>query len=417
MGCCNCNCINKLEHVEKVIAEYDPNEKFINYKLLTVWLNRKSKTAWILVSKEGGIAIWKPIPLAQVAIEKIILDCGNITPNEKGEIIHRGRCGARTVTDDCKDFCITVETEEDLTGGGTVCAGEKITLGVNKTKSNLVRSSESEVEDNDLIAFDGTSGKLIKKSDGITLSRQKEGKNVVSVSHKESGATNDAGFEAKVEDGGGYAYFQLSKGDQTWRGQIDPTNSSLDIRPTADLSKTPILSMLPNGVFLGNNQPKASARLIKSTPAFATRTWYQVGATSAFEKFRDEDGYNKSANNFFPGDGNGKGAFYTFPYPGVWAIQYQFILDIGANNKSNTRYLVRLTWGKEGSYKSLRSANQLGKQYGEIADCKLLPIEKDDVCFIEINVDVNDAEVKPFLYAENNIRSIDNFLGFFLVVG
>lgn len=369
------------ETITVVRSQYEPTLGQCSTISPVLWIyenpHTKEKKYFLVLSSNNCINYifqFKDIPEPELL--KLITQCGEVTPNENGEIIHTGSCGARTVAEDCKDLCITLETGWGIKGGGTVCAGEKTKLELDLENTNIVTSTSDEVKDGDSVVYDGTDGKKIKKAD----------------------------------------QWRIGDGTNSWTGKYNPDSKNLSIFPD-DKNDNPILTMLPNGVFLGNNQPKASARLIKSTPAFPTRTWYQVGATSAFEKFRDEDGYNKSANNFFPGDGNGKGAFYTFPYPGVWAIQYQFILDIGTNNKTNTRYLVRLTWGKEGSYKSLRSASQLGKNYTQIADCKLLPIEKDDICFVEINVDVNDAEVKPFLYAENNIRSIDNFIGFFLVVG
>lgn len=373
MSCCRC--IKRLEHVEKVIGTYDPNETFLSYDLLTVWVNKKTKKAFILVSKENGIATWVPINADITTIDKIILNCGEVEANENNEIVHTGQCGARTVTDDCTDLCITIETEWGLKGGGIVCAGEKLTLGIDLTNTNLVISSVKDVQDGDLVAFDGTSGKVIKKADNL----------------------------------------RLGDAENSWNGKINPTTKALEFYPN-DLSTTPILSLLPNGVIIGNNQPKASARLTQSTPVFQKNQWLQLGSNLAFQKLRDEDGYNTSANNFFPGDGNGKGAFYTFKYKGVWCIQFQFLIDQSIN-KTGTRIVYRLTWGKEGSYQSLRNAYQLAWKYQAISDCRLLPVEKDDICFLEVSVEDTDESIKPFIYAESDNRSIDSYIGFFLTIG
>lgn len=420
MGCCGCSCINKLDHVEKVINDYDPNETFIDYKLLTVWLNRKTKQAYILVSKENGIATWIPVNLDINAIEKVLLDCGEIQPNEKGEVRVKGQCGVYTAAEGCENFYFDLFTADPLTGGKRVYLGDEVNLGFRADIAGDVRGPDSATVGN-VPVYKDTTGKTITTSninstDGLTsITKSTAGEQKLLVETVDSESGSNAGVEAK-STGSGAPYFQLTQGDNKWRRQINPETGVLEIRPVDDLSKDSIMNFLPNGIVTGNLQPKASARLTQSTPVFERNKWIQVGSNLAFQKLRDEDGYNKSANNFFPGDGAGNGAYYTVPYTGVWAIQFQFLIDQSIN-KTGTRILYRLTWGNQGSYQSLRNAYQLAFKYQSLSDCRLLPLEKGNICFLEVRVDDNDESVKPFIYAESDQRSIDSYIGFFLVYG
>lgn len=286
MGCCRC--IKRLEHVEKVIETYDPNETFLSYDLLTVWVNKKTKKAFILVSKENGIATWVPINADITTIDKIILNCGEVEANENNEIEHKGECGARTVTDDCTDLCITIETDWGLKGGGTVCAGESLKLSIDLANTNLVISNVKDVQDGDLVAFDGTSGKVIKKADNL----------------------------------------RLGDAENSWNGKINPDTKALEFFPNA-LSTTPILSMLPNGVMLMPWQPKVAAVFNGEANIGQANVDVDIGGFGgvAFTKILDQDGYNLSASNFYPGDGASQGAYYTTTYDNAfYLVIVQFLI-------------------------------------------------------------------------------------------
>lgn len=342
MGCCDCGCINKLDHVEKVIAEYDPTEKFINYKLLTIWLNRKTRQAYILVSKKDGIAVWEPINLDINAIEKILLDCGEAAPNEKGEIRLKGECGVRAEAEGCENFYFDLFTADPLTGGKRVYLGDEVNLGFRADIAGDVRGPDSVTVGN-VPVYKDTTGKTITTSninsaDGltnITKSSKGEQKLLVETADTESGS--NAGVEAK-STGSGTPYFQLTQGDNKWRRQINPETGALEIRPVDDLSKGSILSMLPNGVMLMPWQPKLGATFAtaKLDQANVSRDIGGFGGTT-FTTILDQEGYNLSAGNFYPGDGAGQGAFYTTTYDNAfYLVVMQFLVQKDDRNSSAT---------------------------------------------------------------------------------
>lgn len=390
MSCCRC--IKRLEHVEKVIETYDPNENFVNYDLLTVWVNKKTKKAFILVSKENGIATWVPINADITTIDKIILNCGEVEANENNEIIHTGECGARTVTDNCKDLCITINTEWGLKGGGNVCAGEKLTLSIDLANTTLVISSVKDVQDGDLVVFDGTSGKVITKSninsvEGlIKIVRSTKGEQKFLVETTDSEAGSDAAIEAKCT-GIGYPYFQLTSDETKWRDTVNPVTKNRTIFPIIDgVSKNPILTMLPNGVMLMPWQPKATAKLGR-TPNFPANTELELGSNLSFTKIRDEDGYNTSANNFFVGSA-GKRAYYKAPYKGSYFVKYQFLLDTGETTATNIPAYAKIFWGKDAGIEfSAYNRNRFSvASFITFTDSGIIFLEKDDIIHININV-------------------------------
>lgn len=404
MGCCNCNCINKLEHVEKVIAEYDPTEKFINYKLLTLWLNRKTGKAFILVSKKDGIAVWQSIDLQISAIEKILLDCGNVTPNENGEIIHRGTCGARTVEEDCKDMCITLETGWGIKGGGTVCAGEKTKLELDLENTDIVTSKATNVEDGDNVVFDGTSGKAIKKGSGV-------------FKVKETETDKNAGLEVIVPSGNGVPYIKLQAGDYFWDARLDPTDNSLGFF-NSDNQTIPLFKFLKNGVIYHTNQTAFAARLGR-TPKFAQGTDYQLGGNKAFTTIYDIDGTNTSAGNFFPGDANGNGAYYITTYDNVkYLIGYNFIVDTSIAHPNGIRYTVTMWYVKsDGSLiAKFPSTGRIPPQSSFQTIGKTQPIRsvKNAKIYWTVKVIVSD---QPYINAfeDANPLSFENYVGGYIL--
>lgn len=396
MGCCNCNCINKLEHVEKVIAEYDPTEKFINYKLLTIWLNRKNKTAWILVSKEGGIAVWEPLPLGQIAIEKILLDCGSATPNEKGEIIHRGQCGARTVAEDCTDLCITINTKKGIKGGGTVCAGESLDIEMDPDSSDFVTSTSKDVSDNDAVVFDGTNGKTIKKADGLL---------VVSTSNSEK----NSGIEIVAPEGKSFPYINLKHGDQNWNIRNNPDNNALEFRPVNDLSKPSMLTLFPNGNCVRPYQTKAAAYLTK-TPQFTPNQAYTIGSNQKLTILRDNDGYNLSSNYFFAGDGAGNGAYYITPYNGrFYEVNYQLLVDRGGQTQNPETFYVQVVYGDYIIYN--RGRIGAGASYQTVHLSGNLP---ESVAGKKIEFKVIVEGGSPYINSFVNFPSLDNYIQIYM---
>lgn len=368
MSCCRC--IKRLEHVEKVIETYDPNETFLSYDLLTVWVNKKTKKAFILVSKENGIATWVPINADITTIDKIILNCGKVEANENNEIEHTGECGARTVTDDCKDLCITINTEWGLKGGGNVCAGESLTLGIDLANTTLVISSVKNVQDGDLVAFDGTSGKVIKKANNL----------------------------------------KLGDAENSWNGKINQTTKALEFFPNA-LSTTPILSMLPNGVMLMPWQPKCTAKLSQRTPVFTAGQDYEIGSTLAFTKIRDTDGYNKSANYFFPGDGNGNYAYYTCPYTGGYNIGWLFLADRTNSQDTMGEIKFKLIFGTSSNEQALVYNYFFGNlTFSTVSGYITLPLNKGDRIRWNINID-KIPNGQPYLNSLAAANEIDNFIG------
>lgn len=264
-----------------------------------------------------------------------------------------------------------------------------------------------------------TDSKTIQDDDGTTYTRTDQASYLMhQIENTNDNPNYSAVYECMVHERGGNAQFIWGKRKtQNWTAYLNRDNNSFNISGN-DLKNTnnrgDLLTMLPNGVIFGYHQPKASARLTRRTPAFAANTWFQPGANLPFVKIRDEDGFNKSSSNFFLGDGKGKGAFYTFPYTGVWSIHFQFLIDMGVK-APNFTLEYRFTWGKPGSYLSLRRQYSVVQQVQSMALSTLLPLQKGDIGFVEIRA-VNTT-TKPFIYGEGSLRSIDNYMGFYLLSG
>lgn len=390
MGCCGCSCIKKLAHVEKVIKDYDPDETYLDYNVPTIWVNKKTKKIYVLASKEDGIAVWVPVNADIAAIEKIILDCGQVTPNEKGEIRLKGECGVRAEAEGCEKFYFDLFTADPLTGGKRVYLGDEVNLGFRADIAGDVRGPDSATVGN-VPVYKDTTGKTITTSninsiDGltsITKSTAGEQKLLVETADTESGS--NAGVEAK-STGSGTPYFQLTQGENKWRRIINPETGALEVRPTDDLSKGSVLSMLPNGVMLMPWQPKATAKLGR-TPNFPANTELELGSNLSFTKIRDEDGYNTSANNFFVGSA-GKRAYYKAPYKGSYFVKYQFLLDTGETTATNIPAYAKIFWGKDaGTEFSAYNRNRFSvASFITFNDSGIIFLEKDDIIHINVNV-------------------------------
>lgn len=411
MGCCRC--IKRLEHVEKVIETYDPNENFVNYDLLTVWVNKKTKKAFILVSKENGIATWVPINADITTIDKIILNCGEVEANENNEIEHVGECGARTVTDGCKDLCITINTDWGLKGGGNVCAGESLTVGIDLANTNLVISNAKDVQPGDLVTFDGTSGKIITKSNinsvnGLTkITKSTSGEQRLLV---ENTFGNDAVIQAKTT-GNGYSYVQFSNDDNEWLASLNSSNKQLEIFPKVKgEQKSSILTMLPNGVMLMPWQPKAGGYL-RTTPEFPTVTDFEIGSNLPFVKVLDEEGYNTAANNFFIG-GSGQGASYTTTYEGgLYLVLFQFNVDKGntGNPEQTALFTTKVKYGDR--IYSFRTPLPVGRSFSTVSGTVILRGIKGQ----KISWSTAASNGTPKIAAFGPENEIDNYVGIYML--
>lgn len=356
-----------LRHIPYEILNKIPTEHDWDYPIPFVRIDKKDKRAWILIDNKDSKATWIEIGNDINAIEKILLDCGEVTPNENGEIIHTGECGARTVTDDCKDLCITINTDWGLKGGGNVCAGESITLSIDPENTNLVSYSSNDVKDGDSVVFDGTSGNMLKR------------------------AMN----------------WRVGNATDSWTGRFNAEDKSFEIFPN-EMSDKPIIQMLNNGVVLEPWQPKCTARLTESTPKFSTNTPYAIGSTRAFQKLRDTDGYDLNANHFFPGDGQGNGAYYTCPYSGTYNIGWQFVVDRTNASDETTRITCQLLFGTLDSNEQAVFYNYVfGKTtYQTISEYIALPLEKGNRIRWDIIIDSGE----PYLSVRATGNQIDNFI-------
>lgn len=339
------------ETITVVRSQYDP----VIGQCLTI-----SPVLWIKESKDKDIEDQKyfvfarngcirdifdikdPIPL------EILTECGYVKADENGQIQVEGTCGIRAVSDDCPDFCINLLTGYGLKGGGQICKGETRTIELDADITGDVRGPDS-AQVGDVPVFKDETGKSITTSninsvDGltkITKSSKGEQKLLVETADTESGS--NAGVEAK-STGSAYPYFQLTEGENKWRRIINPETGDLEVRPTDDLSKGSVLSMLPNGVIRMPWQPKAAAYL-RTTPNFPLNEDFEIGSNLPFVKILDQDGYNTSANNFFVG-GNGQGASYTTTYDGAfYLVGFQFNLDKGEAPDTAVTFTTKIKYG------------------------------------------------------------------------
>lgn len=407
------------ETITVVRSQYDP----VIGQCLTI-----SPVLWIKESKDKNIEDQKyfvfarngcirdifdikdPIPL------EILTECGYVQADENGQIQVEGSCGIRVTSKDCPDFCFVLRTGFGLKGGGQICNGEEREIALDAEITGDVKGPDS-AKVGDVPIFKDETGKSITTSninsvDGLTkIVKSTKGEQKLLVETVDTEAGSNAGVEAK-STGSGTPYFQLTQGDQKWRRIINPETGALEIRPIDDLSKDPILTMMPNGVMLMPWQPKCTAKLAQKTPNFAAGQEYEIGSTRAFVKLRDTDGYNLNANNFFPGDGNGKYAYYTCPYTGGYNIGWQFIADRTTITDPIVKILLKLVFGPPSNEQSLRYSYLFGPDsYQTISDYVSLPLNKGDR--IRWNIMINQGQPYINVFASGN--EIDNFIGILFV--
>lgn len=407
-----------LNHIPYEILDKTPTENDWDYPVPFIRIDKKDKKAWILVDNKDAKATWIEIAYSNKTIQKILTDCGEIEPNEKGEIIINGQCGIRAVSDNCPDFCINLLTGYGLKGGGQICKGETRTIELDADITGNVKGADS-AQVGDVPVFKDETGKSITTSninsvDGltkITKSSKGEQKLLVETADTENGS--NAGVEAK-STGSGYPYFQLTQGDQKWREIINTETGAREIRPVDDLSKDSLLNFLPNGVITGNLQPKCSARLTDSSPTFNRNEYFKIGSNIAFTKIRDEDGYNKSANNLFLG-GTDSYLYYKIPYSGTWCIIYKFVIDQG-RVASGTRIVSRINFGAVNDLQQIKTEEHYpNSSYKTISDTILLPLNKDDIVFVDVLIESDQGN--PYVRVAAVLKEIDNYFGCFLTLG
>lgn len=372
----NCNTRNCcFQGIDLVVKCYDPQPEFTDFKIPTWWFNVCTGKLYLLKGiDDDGKAIWIEITAGGAGgdgIQKILTQCGVVDADDSGQITHSGECGARVVAADCKDLCITVNTDWGLQGGKNVCAGESINLSIDKENTNLVTSSSNNVKDGDSVVFDGTSGKIIKR------------------------AMN----------------WRVGDGTDSWTGRFNPDDKSFQIFPN-EMSDKPIIQMLSNGVILSPWQPKCTAKLSQRVPNFPVAQDYEIGSTRAFTKLRDTDGYNQNANNFFPGDGNGNAAYYTCPYTGVYNIGWQFVADRTTVTDTVVRIKVKLFFGSTSNEQSLLYNYLFGPDsYQTVSDYISLALNKED----RIRWTININKGTPYINVMSRGNEIDNFIGILFV--
>lgn len=399
-----------LKHVPYEILDKIPTEDDWDYPVPFIRIDKKDKRAWILVDNKDGKATWIEISNDINSIEKILLDCGEVIPNENGEIKLEGRCGIRTTSNDCPDYCIDMLTGYGLKGGGRICNGESRTIELDAEITGDVKGPYR-AKMGDVPVFKDQTGKSITTSninsvDGLTkITKNTKGEQKLLVETVDTESGSNAGIEAKSA-GSGTPYFQLTQGDQKWRRIINPETGALEIRPVDDLSKGSILTMLPNGVILMPWQPKATATLGR-TPNFPASTELELGSNLSFTKIRDEDGYNTSANNFFIGSA-GKRAYYKAPYKGSYFVKYQFLVDSGESTMNNIYMYVKIFWGKDGGEEF--SAYNRGRfavpSFLTMSDSGIIFLEKDDIIHINVNVQRGN----PYITVrDEQPRAIENY--------
>lgn len=411
----NCNTKNCCFHgIDLVVKCYDPQPEFKDFTVPTFWFNRCNGKLFLLKEIDAdGKAVWIDITSGGSGgsgIEQILTECGLVKPDSEGQIKVKGSCGIRLKAEGCEDLCVDILTGFGLKGGGRVCCGESLKIELDTDfVGDVVSPNPAEI--GDVPKYKDTTGKVIVPSninsvDGLTkITKSSKGEQKLLVETVDTEAGSDAGVEAK-STGSGTPYFQLTQGENKWRRIINPETGALEVRPTDDLSKGSVLSMLPNGVMLMPWQPKATATLGR-TPTFPPSTELELGTNLSFKKIRDEDGYNTSANNFFVGE-SGKRAYYKAPYRGSYFVKYQFLLDTGETSTTNIPAYAKIFWGKDAGLEfSAYNRNRFATPaFITINDSGIIFLEKDDIIHINVNVQGGN----PYITVrDQSERAIENY--------
>ena len=334
------NILNGIETLTVTRKPYNPMPNMFMEFLPTLWINECTGETFIAVGRDGCITNIQPINSDFEGIEEILTQCGIVKADEDKKIEVEGECGIRAMADDCPDFCINLLTGYGLKGGGQICKGETRTIELDADITGDVRGPDA-ANVGDVPVFDTTDGKSITTSninsvDGLTkITKTTLGEQKLLV---ENTAGNDSVVQAKTT-GNGYSYIQLSNNNDEWFASLNPSQKQIEIFPrVSGENKSPILTMLPNGVMLMPWQPKLGATFgtAKLDQANVSRDIGGFGG-GTFTTILDQDGYNLSAGNFYPGDGAGQGAFYTTTYDNAfYLVVIQFLVQKDDRNAGAT---------------------------------------------------------------------------------
>lgn len=355
----NCNTRNCcFQGIDLVVKCYDPQPDFTDFAIPTFWFNRCTGKLFLFKEIDAqGKAVWIEITgggTGGSGIEEILTECGLIQPNSEGQIKVKGSCGIRLKAEGCEELCVDILTGFGIKGGGRVCCGESLKIELDTDfVGDVVSPNPAEI--GDVPKYKDTTGKVIVPSninsvDGLTkITKSSKGEQKLLVETVDTEAGSDAGVEAK-STGSGTPYFQLTQGENKWRRIINPETGALEVRPTDDLSKGSVLSMLTNGVMLMPWQPKMGATLGDSPYITQVEQPISIGSNLAFTKVIDQDGYNLDANNFFPGDGKGNGAYYVTNYANAfYLVSFQFVLQ-KRDQANSVTYNIKLNYTGIPSY-------------------------------------------------------------------
>lgn len=211
---------------------------------------------------------------------------------------------------------------------------------------------------------------------------------------------------------------QEIKNKQIWNAYIDSTSKSYIVRGENLENPTQVgnvFEILRNGVYKSPYQAKCTAILNKRTPVFPSDKDYQIGATLAFVKLRDTDGFNQNANNFYPGDGNGNYGYYTCPYTGGYHIGWQFLADRTNTNDLNGEVKLKLVYGKPSDERSLSYLYFFGNlTFTSVSSYITLPLEKGNR--IRWNLSINKIpNGEAYINSLGGPKEFTNFIGILFV--
>lgn len=406
------------ETITVIRSQYDP----VIGQCLTI-----SPVLWIKESKDKNIEDQKYLVFARngcirdifdirdpIPIE-LLTECGYVKADENGQIKVEGRCGIKTASDDCQEFCFNLLTGYGLKGGGQICNGETRTIELDAEITGDVKGPDS-AKVGDVPVFKDETGKSITTSninsvDGLTkITKSTKGEQKLLVETLNDEAGSDAAVEAKCT-GIGYPYLQMTSDNTKWRDTVNPVTKNRTIFPIIDgTSKDPILTMLPNGVMLMPWQPKAGGYL-RTTPEFPTVTDFEIGSNLPFVKVLDEEGYNTAANNFFIG-GSGQGASYTTTYEGgLYLVLFQFNVDKGntGNPEQTALFTTKVKYGNR--IYSFRTPLPVGRSFSTVSGTVILRGIKGQ----KISWSTAASNGTPKIAAFGPENEIDNYVGVYML--
>lgn len=145
--CGPCTAYEDRGSVSYVIRDYDPKNEFCQYKVPTIWINKTTKSAWYLVSKEGGNCEWIQIGKELGGfIKQILTQCGTIEPDENGRVEFCAQNGLYVGAEGCGPNWLDLLTKAGLSGGGRVNLGEGLTFSLDFATNEETITGEMETK-------------------------------------------------------------------------------------------------------------------------------------------------------------------------------------------------------------------------------------------------------------------------------